>query len=159
MDLRLFFGSGKSHFLKILSYLLENKEVENTRAIDFFQGGKIEDPPMVYANMKQAGEASCDVILFNIDSKSNYDVKNTKEALIKVFVKVFYDMQGYYGDKPWIADMESALDQEGVYEKFKASIKELTGDEWEKRRRRVLLDRDNVITALQRARNMSKESA
>ncbi len=113
MDLRLFFGSGKSHFLKILSYLLENKEVENTRAIDFFQGGKIEDPPMVYANMKQAGEASCDVILFNIDSKSNYDVKNTKEALIKVFVKVFYDMQGYYGDKPWIADMESALDQEG----------------------------------------------
>ena len=101
-----FFGSGKSHFLKILSYLLENKEVENTRAIDFFQG-KIEDP-MVYANMKQAGEASCDVILFNIDSKSNYDVKNTKEALIKVFVKVFYDMQGYYGDKPWIADMESA---------------------------------------------------
>ena len=152
-----FFGSGKSHFLKILSYLLENKEVENTRAIDFFQG-KIEDP-MVYANMKQAGEASCDVILFNIDSKSNYDVKNTKEALIKVFVKVFYDMQGYYGDKPWIADMESALDQEGVYEKFKASIKELTGDEWEKRRRRVLLDRDNVITALQRARNMSKESA
>ena len=88
---------------------------------------------MVYANMKQAGEASCDVILFNIDSKSNYDVKNTKEALIKVFVKVFYDMQGYYGDKPWIADMESALDQEGVYEKFKASIKELTGDEWEKR--------------------------
>lgn len=152
-----FFGSGKSHFLKILAYLLENKEVEGKKAIDFFQD-KIDDP-IVYANMRQAGQASCDVILFNIDSKSNYDVKNTKEALIKVFVKVFYEMQGYYGDKPWIADMESALDQEGVYEKFKAEIKELTGEEWEKRRRRVLLDRDNVITALQRARNMSYESA
>lgn len=31
-----FFGSGKSHFLKILSYLLENKEVEGKRAISYF---------------------------------------------------------------------------------------------------------------------------
>ncbi|WP_238533071.1 DUF6079 family protein [Bacillus methanolicus] len=31
-----FFGSGKSHFLKILSYLLENKPVNGKRAIDFF---------------------------------------------------------------------------------------------------------------------------
>jgi len=31
-----FFGSGKSHFLKILSYLLENKEVNGKKAIDYF---------------------------------------------------------------------------------------------------------------------------
>src|SRR5574344_2156283 len=30
-----FFGSGKSHFLKILSYLLENKEVNGKKAIDY----------------------------------------------------------------------------------------------------------------------------
>lgn len=33
-----FFGSGKSHFLKILSYLLENDEVAGKRAIDYFSG-------------------------------------------------------------------------------------------------------------------------
>ncbi|NJN64544.1 MAG: hypothetical protein HC882_06435 [Acidobacteria bacterium] len=37
-----FFGSGKSHFLKILSYLLENRAVtrggETKRAIEFFDG-------------------------------------------------------------------------------------------------------------------------
>lgn len=37
-----FFGSGKSHFLKILSYILENKEINGKTAFDFFtEGGRI----------------------------------------------------------------------------------------------------------------------
>jgi len=32
-----FFGSGKSHFIKILSYLLENKTVYGKTALDFFE--------------------------------------------------------------------------------------------------------------------------
>ena len=31
-----FFGSGKSHFLKILAYILENKEINGKTALDFF---------------------------------------------------------------------------------------------------------------------------
>ena len=31
-----FFGSGKSHFLKILSYLLDNKQVGDKHALDYF---------------------------------------------------------------------------------------------------------------------------
>ena len=32
-----FFGSGKSHFLKMLSYLLENKEINGKKTIDYFE--------------------------------------------------------------------------------------------------------------------------
>ncbi len=57
-----FFGSGKSHFLKILAYLLENKEVNGKCALDYFiEDHKIEDP-MVLADMRLAADTSADVI-------------------------------------------------------------------------------------------------
>ncbi len=33
-----FFGSGKSHFLKMLSYILENREILGTRTVEMFRG-------------------------------------------------------------------------------------------------------------------------
>ena len=59
-----FFGSGKSHLLKIFSYLLDNTKVGGKRAIDYFiDDHKIEDP-MVLADMKLAAETPTDVVLF-----------------------------------------------------------------------------------------------
>ena len=63
-----FFGSGKSHFLKILAYLLENKEVKGKQAIDF-SDDKVQIP-QVLANMKRTADVDTEVILFNIDSKA-----------------------------------------------------------------------------------------
>ncbi len=67
-----FFGSGKSHFIKILSYLLQNKEHhhdgQSKQAVDFFES-KIQDA-MLFADVKRAVASNTDVILFNIDSKA-----------------------------------------------------------------------------------------
>ena len=51
-----FFGSGKSHFLKILSYLLENRQVGDRKAMDYFVEDKKIVDPMVLADMKLAAE-------------------------------------------------------------------------------------------------------
>jgi predicted ATPase len=67
-----FFGSGKSHFLKILSYLLENRKVGGKHAIDYFiDDNKIVDP-MVLADIQLASMTPTDVVLFNELKEDNY---------------------------------------------------------------------------------------
>ena len=152
-----FFGSGKSHFLKILAYLLENKALQGKKPVDFFEE-KVKDP-LVYANMKRTADVDTEVILFNIDSKSSLDNKSKEDAILRVFMKVFYEHRGYYGDIPGVAEMEKYLDKQGVYEAFKQEFQALAGEPWEDRRNSFYFDADFVIGALTKVTDMSEESA
>lgn len=154
-----FFGSGKSHFLKILSYLLENKEVNGKRAIDFFtDGNKISDP-MVIADIELAGQNNADVILFNIDSKSSADAKSNKDAIVEVFLKVFNEMQGFCGAVLFLADLERKLTEDGQYAAFKAKFAEVSGSDWVKTREDFYFIQDDLISTLSQLGVMSEESA
>ncbi|KAF3303185.1 BREX system P-loop protein BrxC [Carnobacterium sp. PL17RED31] len=123
-----FFGSGKSHFLKILSYLLENREVDGKYAIDYFiDDNKIERKKTIQ-NMKVAGSESTDVILFNIDSK-NQSMSTDENNLTLVFLQVFNEMQGYDSNF-YVADLERQLDKHNKYQEFQDKYKELSNFEW-----------------------------
>lgn len=152
-----FFGSGKSHFLKILSYLLGNKQIEGKKSIDFFDG-KIRDP-LVLADMERAGNVSTDVIIFNIDSKSDIDSKTNKEAIARVFNKVFDEMQGYCSTLPWLAELERQMEKEGSYAAFKKRYLELSGKPWVDSREDYYFEEDNIIKALADTTRMSLDSA
>ena len=104
-----FFGSGKSHFLKILSYLLANKEVNGKNAIDYFADDNKINDTMVLADMKLAAAVPTDVVLFNIDSKGEMTGKQSKDAIVSVFLKVFNEMLGFCGSNPFLADLETNM--------------------------------------------------
>ena len=143
-----FFGSGKSHFLKILSYLLENKEIAGKKAIDYFvDDNKIADP-MVLADMQLAANTPTDVVLFNIDSKSDSNSKQNKDAIVNVFLKVFNEMQGYCGAMPFLADLERRLNEEGRYEEFKQKFEENYGDAWVDSRQDFDFIQDDIVDTL-----------
>ena len=129
-----FFGSGKSHFIKILSYLLANRTVsqdgETRQALDFFEE-KITDA-MLAGDMARATTGETDVLLFNIDSKADAD--NSRDAIPKVFLKVFNEMRGFTPDHPHIAQMEQELADKGVLDTFKTQFKEEAGSTWEAER-------------------------
>lgn len=128
-----FFGSGKSHFLKIISYLLANREVNGKKAIDYFkEDGKIKDP-LTLATMERCTQINTDVILFNIDSKSDAGGKKDKNGIVNVFLKVFNEMQGL-STIPHLADLERRLIKEEKFDAFKAAFKEINGSEWEAER-------------------------
>lgn len=161
-----FFGSGKSHFLKILSYILDSDlEVENIdnpgevrRPIDFFkEDNKIEDP-MVIADMINASNVSTDVILFNIDSKSS-NSESEKDKILDVFLKVFNEMRGYCTEYPFLADFEKKLEQEHLYEEFKITFKTITGDKWEEVRDEYYYITDEIVETIVKIGFMSEDAA
>ena len=151
-----FFGSGKSHFLKILSYLLNNNIVEGKLPIDYFED-KIEDP-IAYANMKRTAAIPTETILFNIDSKSQLDNKSKEDAILRVLLKVFNEHRGYYGDNLGIAKLEQYLDEHGLFEKFKIEFEKVANEPWENRRNSFYFDSHYVKTALLNATEMTEKS-
>lgn len=121
-----FFGSGKSHFLKILSYLLKNEDIAGKPAIDYFEDDNKIDDPFVMSQISAATKVPTDVILFNIDSKASSNSGKDKNAILHVFLNVFNEMQGYSTVDPYIADLERELDETGQFEVFKEKFQELT---------------------------------
>ena len=134
-----FFGCGKSHFIKVLSYLLDNEEHEHNgerrRAVDFFED-KLDDP-LLYADLKKVVAAPTDTILFNVDSKADH--ADGRDALLRVFLKVLNEKQGYSGDHPHIAHMERYLDQEGQAPSLSRCVRESVGRFLARRTRRLEL--------------------
>lgn len=156
-----FFGSGKSHFLKILSYILENKEIDGKTALDFFIEGnestrKINND-MTIADMKLATDVPTNVILFNVESKHQTGIEE-RNSLVNVFLKVFNDSLGY-STNPKIADLERSLDAEGKYDEFKIAFENVRGSSWISNRHKVDFLQDVVVQALVDVGYMSEDAA
>ncbi|HDZ09174.1 BREX system P-loop protein BrxC [Pseudohongiella sp.] len=156
-----FFGSGKSHFLKTLSYLIANKaaldESGNSKnAADFFDETKLRDA-MIRADISKAVSEPADVILFNIDSKAS--TNDGGNAILSVFLRVFNEHQGFSSDHPHVAHMERHLTEKGVYGKFKETFHAATGNTWEDERDAFEFYQDDVEKALGAALDLSPEAA
>ncbi|MBN0091436.1 BREX system P-loop protein BrxC, partial [Pseudomonas aeruginosa] len=105
-----FFGSGKSHLLKMLALLLENRSIDGSSALDIFLPKIHEDDALLRSKLKQAVAIPSKSILFNIDQKADIISKTQIDALLSVFVKVFNEMCGYFGKQGYIAQFERDLD-------------------------------------------------
>lgn len=142
-----FFGSGKSHLLKMLALLLENRNVDGKTAYEFFEK-KISDNQILLSDLKKAADLPSKSILFNIDQKADVISKNNPDALLAVFLKVFDEMCGYYGKKPHIAQFERDLDSRGLLESFKNSYATIANKPWERGREQDLFEGQSIAKAV-----------
>ena len=140
-----FFGSGKSHLLKILSLILDGKPLDNgTRPADLILP-KVEDE-IVKANLLKATAIPSRSILFNIDQKFDGIGGDHTSPILEVFVKVLNELQGYYGKQGYIAKFEHDLDMRGDFVPFKETYLKLNGATWEKDREAIATARKAAFT-------------
>lgn len=150
-----FFGSGKSHFLKMLSYLLSNQEVQGVPAIDYFKD-KFDDP-MMYAQAVKCVSIPTESILFNIDIEG--PINKDKTAVLRTFAKMFYNHCGFYGDDLKIAKLERFIDRQGKTEEFRQKFEEVNGGPWVETRDSFAFFEDDVVEVLQSVLGMSEQAA
>ncbi|MCU0485175.1 MAG: BREX system P-loop protein BrxC [Anaerolineales bacterium] len=144
-----FFGSGKSHLLKMLAFLLENRPVDGKRALDYFIP-KCGDDAMLQAEMRKAASIPSTSILFNIDQKADTITRTETDAVLRVFVKVFDEMCGYYGKQGYVAQFERDMDGRGWLAPFKQAYQEMAHKTWERGREQIILEKQNIARAYAR---------
>lgn len=154
-----FFGSGKSHFIKILSYLLANEAViEPGKAakapLDFFLE-KVAGDRVFEGDLRRLADAQTEVILFNIDSKAEQN--HNRDAILQVFLKVFNEHLGYCGDHPEIAHMERFLDDKGKFQAFIDTLASEHNLDWRAERDSYQFYPTEVAAALSKVLNQKIE--
>lgn len=153
-----FFGSGKSHLLKMLALLLENRQIDGASVLNLFLP-KCGDNEILRGDLKRAVAIPSKSILFNIDQKADVISKTQIDALLAVFVKVFDEMCGYYGKQGHIAQFERDLDSRGLYDQFKSAYESTAGRTWQKGREQALLEAKNIAKAYAQSTGGDEASA
>ena len=151
-----FFGSGKSHFLKMLSYLLENKEVQGVKTVERFRA-KFADDPATFMLIDRATKGRTDTILFNIDIEGS--INKDKTAVLRVFAKMFYNYLGFYGENLKVAKLEQFIAKKGKTEEFRRVFEEKNGASWLKSRDAYAFFEDDIVATLQEVLGMSEQAA
>jgi len=151
-----FFGSGKSHLLKMLALLLENASIEDITPLSVF----LEKSPLneggIFANdLKRAVAIPSQSILFNIDQKADVISKTELDALVAVFVKVFDEHCGFYGKQAYIAQFERELKDDDLLDAFISTFKSVSGMTWVKGRARAKRMGDAVDKAYNQVSDQS----
>jgi hypothetical protein len=150
-----FFGSGKSHFLKMISYLLTNPVIAGKHVVDYFSD-KWSDA-FLRADVERCAKLTTESILFNISSVSvSTDDDN---AIRKAFASQFYEHLGYHGDNYKVVKLERYLDSLNKRAEFEKTFEEIAGQSWDDAVPFFDFLGDSIEQTLQAVLNMSPESA
>ncbi|NCB38812.1 MAG: BREX system P-loop protein BrxC [Erysipelotrichia bacterium] len=153
-----FFGSGKSHLLKMLALVLENRQIDGVATLDLLLP-KCEHNEILRGDLKRAVSIPSKSILFNIDQKADVISKKEMDALLAVFVKVFDETCGYYGKQGHIAQFERDLDSRNQYSDFKKAYEDIAKRPWERGREQALLENSNIAAAYARVTGCNEADA
>jgi predicted transcriptional regulator len=127
-----FFGSGKSHLLKMLSLALEQREIEGENLGRLFHE-KIQENigEIEAADFERCLRIPSESLLFNIDQQADATNIDMESRILGVFLKVFNQHCGYSPNLDFLAQFERDMDREGQLERLRQRYQENTGRRWQ----------------------------
>ena len=148
-----FFGSGKSHLLKMLSYLLGEqvgKQPVTREDVERAFEQKVAGDETIIADLKRSLHTPTRAVLFNIDAKDNKSTRERGSAMIEVFYKVYFEARGLYWSDLDVGAFERYLDDRGEFARFRAAYNEVDGRTWEEARAETYFVEDQISKAMSR---------
>ena len=135
-----YYGSGKSHFIKYVHYLLDAStsdlafeafEKAVKESYDAMGAGKNQDITLNNVKLlrKRIESSQTDNIMFNVEDETD---DGSQQRLTRIFLHMFNKFRGYNSnDIPLAILLEKQLDKKGVFEQFKEKVEQETGFNWE----------------------------
>lgn len=148
-----FFGSGKSHLLKMLSYLLGEQAGDQPVTREDVERAfeqKVAGDETIIADLKRSLHTPTRAVLFNIDAKDNKSTRERGSAMIEVFYKVYFEARGLYWSDLDVGAFERYLDDRGEFARFRAAYNEVDGRTWEEARAETYFVEDQISKAMSR---------
>jgi len=127
-----FFGSGKSHFIKVLGYLLENRTLQDP------DGNEHQSQEFICRRLGLEGflphlkrEFIVKVLFINL---LDYDPQNPHySTLSRLIYRHFLEQKGLSTDF-WVAAWEKELQELGLWEQFRGWVQQTYRRDWERER-------------------------
>ncbi len=135
-----FYGSGKSHLLKMVSHLIGTvpagivQDDASTPSMGreqvvrtFMRKAADQGNHELEGLLERTLEVPATSILFNIGQVAQQGAGN---VVLNAFVRMFNEARGYMGKDPAVAKFEQDLDTNGWLEAFKQAFEGITGQDW-----------------------------
>ena len=153
-----FFGTGKSHLLKIMSLVLSNREVDGIQLGKIFiEKVRATGDFDLEGTVNEAIRIPTQTIAFNIESTIDNNYRDSDNNIFLPMKKKF-DMALGLSDIPQLAKMERDLIYKGKFEIFKEIYKRISGDEWTVARENLLVISDEIDRAFAEALDQDLDS-
>lgn len=147
-----FFGSGKSHFAKLIGYVLQNHVVDGPggeTAMALFER-HLHDGRHAGDIRRRLGEirlgATVRTVAFEIKSKQTL---NNPNSVAEILLSSFYESLGF-SDAIYLARIEKRLADKGRYANFKGEYQRLYSQTWEEGRKEHEFNRKRIAEVMLR---------
>jgi hypothetical protein len=143
-----FFGSGKSHLLKMLALLLENRAIDGSSALELFLPKSTPTTPCCAPRLKRPSPSPRKSILFNIDQKADMISKSRSTRCWRCSSRSSTRCAATTASRATSPSSSATWTAATSMQPLRIRLSAIAGLPWERGREQALLESGNIASRL-----------